>query len=116
VAEENVIAFCGLICDECPAFTAKRTDNNELRKKTAEEWSSPEWTVEAHEINCDGCISEDELFKHCTICKVRTCGSEKGVTNCAYCTDYPCGLLEELWNMLQSPEAKERLDTIRKGL
>ncbi|MBU6998192.1 MAG: DUF3795 domain-containing protein [Theionarchaea archaeon] len=116
MAEEDMIAFCGLVCNECPAFIAKRTNNDELREKTAEQWSSPEWSVEADEINCDGCTSEGEQFKHCTMCKVRTCGSEKGVLTCAHCTDYPCGFLEELWNMLQISEAKERLDTIRKGL
>ncbi|MBU7015000.1 MAG: DUF3795 domain-containing protein [Theionarchaea archaeon] len=111
-----MVAFCGLVCNECPAFIAKRTDDNEMREKTAKAWSSPEWVVEADEINCDGCTGEGEPFKHCTMCKVRQCGSEKGVINCAHCTDYPCGPLEELWNMLQTVEAKERLDAIKKGL
>lgn len=113
---EKLIAFCGLVCTECPAYLAKRTNDDEIRKRTVNEWSSDDFPLEIGEINCDGCISEGELFKHCTMCQVRACGSEKGVLNCAYCADYPCDKLEGLWGFLQAPEAREILDKIRKTL
>ena len=113
---EKIVAFCGLICNECSAFIAKRTNDDELRKRAVEDWSSEEFHLEIEEINCDGCTSEGEQFKHCTICEVRKCGSEKGYANCAYCVEYPCDILEGLWNFLQTPEAREALDEIRKLL
>lgn len=113
---EKIVAFCGLICSECPAFIAKRTNDNELRKKAVKEWSSEDFPLKIEDINCDGCISEGELFKHCMMCDVRKCGTGKGVVNCAYCVEYPCENLEGLWGFLQIPQAKEVLDEIRKAL
>ena len=111
---ERIVAFCGLLCNECPAFNAKKTDDDELRKKTVGEWSSDDFPLNLEDINCDGCITEGQVFKHCTVCEVRKCGSEKGVVNCAYCADYPCGKLEGLWNYMQVTQAKQTLDEIRK--
>ena len=114
MAQEALISFCGINCLDCPAYIAKRTDDMELREKTAKAWSSPEFSVKAEEINCDGCITLNKvLFSHCTVCQVRACGLEKGVENCAHCDEYSCEKLERIWNMLQSKESKERLDAIR---
>ena len=106
------IAFCWIICSECPAFTAKQTDDDELRKKIAKEWSTKEWSLTPQDINCDGCTVQGELAAFCTMCEVRTCGTEKGIANCAFCTEYPCKTLEMPWS--QSPQAKEVLDSIHK--
>jgi len=116
IMPEKIVAFCGLICSECSAFIAKRTNDNELREKTVEDWSSEEFPLEIEDINCDGCTDEGEPFKYCMRCEVRKCGLEKGVLNCAYCVEYPCDNLKELWNFLQAPEAREALDEIRKSL
>lgn len=113
---EKIVAFCGRICDECPAFIAKRTNDDELRKKSAEEWSSENLPLELEDINCDGCTAGGELFKYCTVCKVRKCGVEKGVENCAYCSEYSCEKLERVWKFLLFPNAQEVLDEIRKTL
>jgi hypothetical protein len=114
MSEEKIIAFCGLICSDCPAYLSKLTDNDELRKKTAKEWSTPEWNLEIEDINCDGCTSGGELAKFCALCEVWKCGSQKGITSCAFCGEYPCENLEMPWS--QSPQAKEILDDIRKTL
>ncbi len=111
MSKEKIVAFCGIICSECPAFIAKRTNDDELRRKTAEEWSTEEWPLQTSEINCDGCTAGGELPKFCTMCEVYRCGMEKGVRNCAYCREYPCEKLEMPWS--HSPEAKEVLDEIR---
>jgi len=113
MSEEKVIAFCGLICSECPAFIAKQTDDFELRKKTAEEWSTEEWPLTVTDINCDGCTSGGELASFCAVCEVYKCGTERGLQNCAYCTEYPCDKLEMPWS--HSPEARKVLDEIRKA-
>lgn len=111
--EEKIVAFCGIICNECPAFIAKQTDDDELRKQTAEKWSTEEWPLEIDDINCDGCTAGGELITFCAMCDVWKCGTEKGVINCAYCTEYPCEKLEMPWS--QTPDAKEVLDEIRKA-
>ena len=108
------IAYCGLNCKECPANIAKQTDDQELREKTAKAWSGPGFTVEANQVNCDGCHSEGELFFHCHQCGVRSCAIEKGVNTCAECSEYPCAdKLEALWKMLGNPSAKTNLDSLR---
>ena len=117
MSQEELIAFCGINCIECPAYIAKRTENIELREKTAKEWSSPDFSVEPHEINCDGCITIDqELFTFCNSCKVRICGLEKGVQNCAHCNEYACKKLEGLWDMFKMTEPREILDNIKSDL
>ena len=108
------IAYCGLDCSKCPAFIAKRDNNQELRDKTAKEWSSADFSVKSEEINCNGCHSSSDHFKFCTECAVRNCAIEKSYNTCADCGDYPCSdKLEVLWKMLNSPQLKETLDKLR---
>ena len=117
MSQTELISFCGINCLECPAYIAKRTDDIELREKTAKAWSGPEDKVKPEEINCDGCITQDkEIFSWCKVCQVRSCGLEKGVENCAHCDEYSCEKLEGLWNMLQLKDSKEKLDTIKSNL
>jgi len=117
MTQKEMIAFCGINCIVCPAYTAKQTDDMELRKKTAKEWSGPEVPIKPEEINCDGCLELDkELFKYCNSCQVRICGLEKDVENCAYCEEYTCEKLEGLWKMFNLTEPKEVLDGIRSNL
>ncbi|MBU7045132.1 MAG: DUF3795 domain-containing protein [Theionarchaea archaeon] len=112
--EGKIIAYCGRICDECPAYISKRTDDDELRKKSAEKWSSERFALEQHDINCDGCTAGGELFKYCMRCKVRECGRKRKVGNCAHCADYSCETLERVWRRLLFPHAQKVLDEIRK--
>lgn len=112
--EKRIIAFCGRICDTCLAYIAKKTNNNNLRKKAVKEWTSEKFSFEIEDINCDGCTNDKELLTYCTVCKVRKCGLEKELENCAYCADYPCKTLERVWNHLLFPHAQEVLDTIRE--
>ncbi len=117
MTQEELISFCGINCLECPAYIAKRTDDMELREKTAQAWSGPEFSVKPEQINCDGCITHGkELFVHCNSCNVRICGLEKGVKNCAYCNDFSCETLEGLWDMLKLEDPKERLENIYSNL
>ncbi len=117
MSDEKIVAFCGIVCTECPAFLARKNDDDELRRKTAERWSSPEFPIKAESIDCYGCFATDKkMMEFCRQCRIRNCGVEKGVENCAYCDEYPCLKLEELWKHLQLPEPKEVLDKIKKQL
>ena len=113
---EKMIAFCGLTCTECPAFIATQKNDDKERKRVAEMWSK-EFKVDMkpEDINCEGCLVDSEnLFGHCKICEIRKCGKEKKVKNCAYCDDYACDKLTEIFKA--APEAKATLDGIRANL
>jgi len=112
-----MIGMCGIICDDCPAYIATQKDNNEERKKIAEEWSSDQYPLKPEDINCDGCLTVGKrLCKFCRDCETRRCGFEKGVKNCAYCDEFPCAKLEKHWELMEAYEAKARLVEIRKSL
>ena len=114
---EKMIAFCGLVCTECPAFIATQKDDDEARKKVAESWSSEQYPLKAEDINCNGCLTtEGRLIKFCEHCEVRFCGFDKSVKNCAHCDEFPCKALQKIWAITESPDAKARLEEIRKSL
>ncbi len=110
---EKMIAYCGLVCSDCPAFIATQKDDDEERRKVAELWSKQfgkEFRVE--DINCDGCLTEGpRVIGYCNVCEIRKCGQKKNVKNCAYCEEYACERLSEFFAAV--PNAKENLDTIR---
>lgn len=108
----EIIAFCGLRCDECPAYLARRSDDAELRKKTAAEWSQQYGaSIEPGQIDCDGCLPGAEVqFAHCRECGIRACATERGRKSCALCSDYPCGRLQSFFEWV--PEARETLDAL----
>jgi len=108
----EMIAFCGLNCNECPAFLATQENDDEKRKHVAEQWSKQyQASFKPSDINCDGCSRDGRLFSYCSICNIRQCGREKNLENCAGCDDYPCKKLEDLFEM--APQAKANLDRIK---
>lgn len=112
----SMISMCGLDCSQCPAYIATQTDDNELRIKTAAEWSQAfHADLKPEHIVCDGCVSASpRKFAHCYQCEMRKCGTERKLANCAHCGDYACDKLTNLFNMV--PMAKANLDQIRSTL
>ena len=110
---EEMISFCGLLCNECGAFIATQNDDDEKRAEVAEQWSKQYHAdLKPEDINCDGCISNSErLFGHCRVCEIRKCGKGKAIDNCAHCDEYACEKLEKIFQMV--PDAKKRLDEIK---
>ncbi len=107
--EKNVV-YCGIDCAKCPIYIATKNNDEELRKKTAEQFG-----MEAEKLYCDMCNAEDgELFYWCAECPIRVCARERGFTTCAECPDYPCDKMAEQHK--QYPEQKETLDAIRETL
>jgi len=111
---DKMIAYCGIVCTECPAFEATQKNDDAKRKKVTEMWSKQyKMNVKPEDINCDGCKSEGKrLIGYCNICEIRKCGQAKGVENCAYCDEYACDKLTKFHAM--APHAKESLEKIRK--
>ena len=108
----QIIAACGLVCTECPAFIATRTGDSPKLKALALEWYGKD--DDATFCLCDGCLTEGRKNHHCQECGVRNCALARGVTNCAYCSDYGCDTLVDLFQHI--PMAKEYLERIRASL
>lgn len=109
-----MIAFCGLTCSKCPVYLATREDSDEKRIAVAASWSEQYKTgIKPEDINCDGCLSRSgRLFSHCHVCKIRKCGQEKKIENCAYCDEYPCQKVRFVIDAV--PDARDTLANIIK--
>ena len=114
----KTIAYCGLACDDCPAFIATQADDRAALEEVAAKWSeqfnAPEITADA--IMCDNCLSSDgRLSGYCTTCQIRACAQRYNVLNCAYCSHYAdCAMLREFH--AHAPAAKEKLEEIHNTL
>ncbi len=106
---DKIIAYCGLICTECPAYLATKNNDDALRTKTAEEWSKMYGAdIKPEHINCNGCTVDGIKIHHWNECQMRICGEGKAVKNCGHCDEYACDKLEEFFGFV--PAAKEILD------
>ncbi len=112
----EMIAYCGLVCTDCPAYIATQADDTEALERIAvqwrEEYNAPDLTVDS--VICDGCLNGGRKCGHCAECEIRACGVEKGILNCAHCDDYPCDGLVQFFGFV--PEAQETLDNVRQSL
>jgi hypothetical protein len=114
-----MIAYCGLACDSCPIHLATLEKNTskqaEMRILIAEQLSRIYGTAPKPGIitDCDGCtVNDGRLFTGCIDCEIRKCAIMRNLTNCAYCSDYPCSKLEKHYTF--DPASRERLEEIRK--
>ncbi len=108
VMDQNIV-YCGLDCTKCPIYLATKNNDEELRKKTAQEWG-----MEVETLYCDMCNSDGKLFSWCAECPIRACAREKGFKTCAECPNYPCEKLTE--PHAKYPEQKQNLDALRETL
>jgi hypothetical protein len=120
----EMTAYCGLNCSTCRIYLATREKDpekqREMRKKIAHymrEHFDPKTRVEDI-TDCDGCtVNGGRLFSGCQKCEVRKCAGQKGLKNCAYCSEYACEKLKKIFESEDEvPSAKSRLDEIRKSL
>ena len=121
---EKIIAYCGLQCQKCDAYVATQSGDPAALEQVAAKWreqfNSPEITADG--IVCDGCLATENggrVAYYCTVCAIRACAIERGMTNCAHCADYVHNdaLCDKLAGFLEhSPEARAMLDGIRSGL
>lgn len=108
-----MIAYCGIVCTECPAYLATTSDDDQQRRKVAENWSQQyNSDIKPEDINREGCLpGHNVYFGHCAKCEIRACGIGRGVENCAYCDDFACQKLESFFAFV--PDARSRLTDIR---
>jgi len=108
---EKPIAACGLDCHQCPAYQARIHNDDELRRKTATEWTQAFGFSFAPEmINCDGCQTVGGVqIGHCSQCQVRACTRAQGRETCAGCPDLAaCSLVADIHR--HTPEARKNLE------
>ena len=110
---DEEIAYCGLVCTECPAYRGHKENDIELLERAAKVWSDAYGeTLTADSIRCEGCKSASGVKgETCVMCKVRVCAIDRGVESCALCDDYGCDTLEEILH--HAPEARQKLEEIR---
>ncbi len=106
---KKMIAYCGLICTDCPAFIATKANDEKKARETAELWASQFGVkVAVSDVWCDGCIAGGKKCAHCAECEIRACGTAHGVENCGRCPDFPCEKIEAFFAMV--PQARTTLD------
>jgi hypothetical protein len=91
------IAYCCINCDTCPLYKATLNNDDESKKKIAEQWGDakkPDFELE--DFYCYGCKDERSKGTPGTGCTVRKCALEKGFATCALCIEFEdCD--EKLW-------------------
>ncbi|MFH1138015.1 MAG: DUF3795 domain-containing protein [Pseudomonadota bacterium] len=112
----EMVAFCGLICSNCPTFLATRNDDEQARKDISALYAEKyDLHYKPEDINCDGCRSEGgKLIGFCRTCAIRDCGLARGVEYCGACPDQPCEALVKFHNY--SPAAKACFDRLTNRL
>ncbi len=113
----QIIAYCGINCQECDAYQATQSGDEAAKERVAAGWRQTfqEPKIDANYISCDGCTSQTgRICGYCGACAVRSCAIEHKVENCAHCSDYACELLDSYFE--RAPELRETLDAIRQAL
>lgn len=89
---KELIACCGLDCEQCDARIATLNDDNDLREKTAQLWSKlNDAPITTEMINCMGCRTDGVKTFYCdSMCEIRKCVLEKGLVTCADCLELEC--------------------------
>ena len=120
----EMIAYCGQNCVECRIYLATIETDLKKQRRMREEIASyitkhfgTETRLEDI-TDCDGCTTKDgKLFPGCQKCAIRKCARQKGLENCAYCSEYACEKLSKLFDSGSvEAGAKKRLDAIKTGL
>ena len=108
----QTLGCCGIVCSECGAFKATKTNDVALAEKTAAEWSKQfNVAVKVENVWCDGCTEAGRKCTHCGECEIRACATGRKLAHCGLCADYPCKALTGFFGMV--PTAKATLDALR---
>ena len=117
---QEIIAYCGLPCNECESFIATMNNDEEEINRIAAEWSEKYGSkITPVDVWCEGCLTTTgRQSSYCrSHCQVKKCAVEKQVVNCGHCADFVCGTLEEFYKMgIDTPEFAEKISAARKRM
>lgn len=84
---KDLIAYCGLDCENCDARKATLNNDNQLREKTAKLWSQLNGAnITAEMINCTGCRHDGDKTPFCNnMCPIRKCAKHNKFNTCGDC-------------------------------
>jgi hypothetical protein len=113
---EKIVAYCGLVCSECPAYVATQAGDMAALEEVAARWNQEFGaSFTATDCLCDACTSGSaRLCSYCGECNVRACAVTREVLTCAHCDDYGCEIITGF--LEQAPGAKASLEEIRASL
>ena len=85
----NIIAACGLVCNECGIY--KATSDPEVAEGVAK-WFRENQGVEmkAADVNCEGCRGNREKHWSADCWILKCCVDDHGLENCSQCEEFPC--------------------------
>ena len=64
---DRIIAYCGLVCSDCPACIATQADHRVALERVAAQWREQfDSSITADSILCDGCLGGGRWSGYCT--------------------------------------------------
>jgi hypothetical protein len=115
IRSERIIARCGLICSECPAYIATKDGDEQKIAETAAMWSKMyNAEVKPEYVWCDGCALPGRKCGHCAECDVRACAESKGMDNCGFCNELSeCATINNFFQL--APGSKIVIEEVAAG-
>ncbi len=98
--EEGILTLCGYRCDLCQCYTKNIKSENDKERVIKGFNRIFEYDLKHEDVECVGCKNEG---KHVTPnCPVRRCALERGVENCAHCSEFVCDKLERKMDVMEN--------------
>lgn len=107
--DKNMLAYCGLYCEQCSFKTAYEEQNEKHLEQIPYQFTKRSLS----DYNCGGCKG----YCICGVCEIKPCASAKNIESCAECDSFPCQLIDSFENdgMPHHRSAIENLKDIRKN-
>ncbi len=83
-----MLGYCGIHCDQCPAYLGTVNGDLSLLEKAARSFHNGAYA--AQEWVCLGCQPADQAFLagFCAQCQIRACAIGRRLQSCAACADF----------------------------
>ena len=116
-----MIGICGDNCTCCPRYIATKSGGKTELEKAKDLWvrlGLRDHDFSVHDMACHGCKPENKCA-YVDLCK---CVITKGLKNCGFCDEYPCKLINIVFDKSERLKSKaitvcnqEELDLLYKA-
>lgn len=103
---ERIQTFCGYSCGICRFYTKNIKSRKDKEQVSSEFNRIFGYDVKPEEVECAGCKNKGPHAD--TDCKVRPCALEKGVENCAHCSEFICDRLRTRIDFIENFLARNK--------